>query len=128
MKLNQIAATMHNTLELAVRYGRPDPYIERSLPGGLQLILSAQPGHQRTLTLRREGVPPSDTEVSVCAAAFGLSDIAEPVRATLTQRHPTTGRKITYQVVHLRWIERPAPKPATLFAAPIEGPDWRSAP
>lgn len=69
-KLSEIAAGM---LERLAATGETQPY---TLPRGLNLALS-QVGGRRMLRLKREGVLPSDLEVKICRAAFGVSACAE---------------------------------------------------
>jgi hypothetical protein len=107
-RLQLIALAMRDTLDLALRAGRPEPYVIRQLPGGLDLILQYRLGRY-TLVLRRDNVSASPEELSVVADAFGLDlDSQLPDHYRLSHPHPDTGRPLTYHCIRLSWRETSA--------------------
>jgi hypothetical protein len=72
------------------------------LGGGLELLLHRN-GPQYRLSLRREGVYPSEQEVGICAAAFGVAEGSEPGRRV--QNDLLAGWKRQLHVVDLVWRE-----------------------
>jgi hypothetical protein len=109
-KLQRLADEMITAVRKATG---PRAWVQRTLAGGLDLVYSRD-GDQHRLALRREKVPPSPTEVEVCAAAFRVPEGTEP-RSYLSNKTPNlnSGRLVRYQVVELTWREiEPARTPA----------------
>lgn len=99
-KLATIAAGMRRSLA-----GRERGWVQTTLAGGLELVLSRE-GELWRLALRREAAAPSATEAAVCAPLFGAPAEAEPARRSAQGAHPVSGRPVLWQVVEFSWIER----------------------
>ena len=74
------------------------------LAGGLTIVLQRKDDQWR-LALGRRGVPPSATEIAVCAEAFGVPEGSEPSVQPTTRPHPKTGQPVHWLIAELRWIE-----------------------
>ncbi len=103
-KLQEIAAGMRRAVEQ-----KSVCWTEFTLSGGLRLILSRN-DERFVLSLRREGVFPSEQEVAVLVREFGLPEGTEPRRRQLTENK---GRSIRWFIVDLAWTEIPASGTAT---------------
>lgn len=103
-RLQEIVVGMRRAVEQ-----KPVCWTEYTLGGGLRLILSRN-DERYVLSLRREGVFPSETEVAVCVRVFGLPEGTEPRRRQLTENK---GRSIRWCIVDLGWTELPAAGTAT---------------
>lgn len=77
-------------------------WTQHTLGRGLWLVLSRD-DTRFVLSLRREGVFPSEHEVAVCMRDFGVPEGTEPMRRQQTT--PTAGRSIRWCIVDLRWRE-----------------------
>lgn len=97
-KLSEIAAHMRQ--QLAERNG----YRIQPLSRGLELVL-ARADARWTLTLKRADIPPSDTEICIARAAFGVPE--EPVMRVFKRKLPSpkTNELLTYHGVELSWRE-----------------------
>ena len=98
-KLSDIADTMRHSAE-----SRPFGYVRTTLPGGLDIVLSHIEEKWR-LALRREKVFPSDTELRICQPLFGVPEGTDARFRQHSETHPTTNRRITWQIVEFKWIE-----------------------
>lgn len=97
-KLQEIVAGMRRAVEQ-----RPVCWTEFTLGGGLRLILSRN-DERFVLSLRREGVFPSEHEVAVLVREFGVPEGTEPSRRQLTD-NKSAGRTIRWFIVDLAWRE-----------------------
>lgn len=79
-----------------------------ALPGGLDMVLSRADDSWR-LALRREQVPPSQTEIVILREVFGVPDDTEVRSSTKSEPHPVTKRIMRWQIVEILWREVPAP-------------------
>lgn len=108
-KLQEIVAGMRRAVEQRPVEQRPVCWTEFTLGGGLRLILSKN-DERYVLSLRREGVFPSEHEIAVLVREFGLPEGTEPRRRQLTENR---GRSIRWCIVDLAWTELPAAGTAT---------------
>lgn len=100
--LRATAQAMRQGLEWAKDLGKPSAWNMRTLPRGLQMLLSYQEEEWR-LALRREGVEPSEEEISLCMAAFDVPD--ECARTRRTRKETKYHQVVTYHIVELTWRE-----------------------
>jgi hypothetical protein len=136
MTLRQIAQGMRQGLDWSRQAGKDRAWNLRSLPRGLQLLLSYQDDRWR-LALRRTDVYPSEEEVELCARAFDVPDCPRRRNYTSSEKSSITNHKTVYYIVELTWREIAPAQPeadsqaghghslANLIAtgAPFEGPD-----
>lgn len=101
-KLSDLAQTMR--LKLCTQNSGA---LHHPLPRGLHIVLQ-RTNHQWRLGLGREGVYPSDIEVSICQSAFGVPEGASEERVDAWHTHAKTRRSIHYFVINLRWREEQA--------------------
>jgi len=96
--LSDLAAHMRQ--QLAERNG----YRILPLSRGLEIVL-ARADMRWTLTLKRADVPPSDIEIRIARAAFGVPE--EPVMRAFKRKLPSakTGELLTYYGLELSWRE-----------------------
>jgi hypothetical protein len=133
MTLRQTASVMRQGLDLVKISGKPSAWIMRTLPRGLQMLLSYE-GDRWRLALRREDVMPSEDEVDLCSLAFGVPDAAGRHNFKSKETAAVTHRRIMYHVVELTWREDPAGRSDDGLShfmatfAPVEGPDSVLAP
>lgn len=99
-RLAAIAATMYSNVV------RPRDWDRTKLANGLDIILHRVDEHRWRLALAREGVYPSDIEVSIVRGCFDVPEAAEEERSEKQHRHPKTGREINYRRVEITWQER----------------------
>lgn len=100
--LGELAAEMRGMLES----GRL-AWVQRSLSGGLEIVLQRRNDGQWRLAIARQGVDPHDGEMEICRRFFQVPDAAEPARTIRASKHPKTGRQITYHVIEVVWVEVP---------------------
>lgn len=100
-KLQFIAANMIDGVRTAPTV---KAWSKHTLPGGLEMIYSKD-FDQFRLALRREGVPPSATDVNVCAEVFGVPVDTVPNAYIRQEEQLSTGRKARFHVVELVWRE-----------------------
>jgi hypothetical protein len=102
--LRQTAQAMRQGLDWSKQAGKETAWNLRTLPRGLQLLLSYQDNRWR-LALRRTDVAPSEKEVELCARAFDVP--AEPRRRNYTssEKASVTNHKVVYHIVELSWRE-----------------------
>lgn len=103
-KLQEIATGMRRAVDQ-----KPVCWTEHTLSGGLRVILSHN-DERYVLSLRREGVFPSEQEIAILVREFGLPEGTEPRRRQLTENK---GRTIRWFIVDLGWTELPASGTAT---------------
>ena len=102
--LKQTAGAMRQGLDWSKQAGQEKGWNLRTLPRGLQLLLSFE-GNRWRLALRRTDVAPSEEEVELCMAAFDVP--AEPRRRNYTssEKVSITNHKVVYHIVELSWRE-----------------------
>lgn len=99
-KLQAIADRMR-----AAVAAKPFGWVNHTLPGGLDLVLSHN-GEKWRLALRREKVYPSEVEADILTRAFGVAEGTEPNRRkSCHEVNPVTQRPIQWQVIEYNWIE-----------------------
>jgi hypothetical protein len=98
-KLQETAIAMRVALQSKEQGAKHQP-----LPRGLHLVLQRADCCWR-LALGREWVYPSETEVTICKAAFNVPEGSEEKRTTKPSRHPSSKRPIIFYVVELTWRE-----------------------
>lgn len=135
--LKQTANVMRLGLEWSREAGKDKAWNMRTLPRGLQLLLSFEDTRWR-LALRRTDVAPSEEEVALCVEAFDVP--AEPRRRNYTssEKSSVTHHKTVFHIVELTWREIEAEargasaghplSHAFATGAPVEGPDSVLAP
>lgn len=101
IKLKYIADGMRMDAE-----NRPFGYVHKTLAGGLELVLSHIEDQWR-LALRRENVYPSANELAIVQPLFNIPVGTEPSYRQHVATHPTTHRRITWQIVEFSWREIP---------------------
>jgi hypothetical protein len=118
-KLRATAQAMRQGLDWCKQTGKTSSWNMRTLPRGLQMLLSYQ-DEQWRLALRREGVAPSEEEISLCLAAFDVPDTCGRARriSKETKYHQTA----VYHIVELTWREYDP------LAAALPGPGLEAAP
>lgn len=93
---------------------KPFGWVNHTLPGGLDLVLSHN-GEKWRLALRREKVFPSELEANILTRAFGVAEGTEPKRRQYREVHPNTQRRIQWQIIEYNWIET---EPQSIGARP----------
>jgi len=80
-------------------------WAQHTLPRGLQVIFQRTQDSRMRLAMARETVYPSDTEVELVCAAFGVPEGAETQRSQKAWTNPKTGRAILYSRIEVYWRE-----------------------
>lgn len=99
-RLAAIATTMYS------KTTQPGAWDRTKLANGLDIILHHVDEHRWRLAMAREGVYPSELEVSIVRGCFEAPESAEEARSEKTHHHPKTNRPITYRRVEVTWLER----------------------
>lgn len=97
-KLREIASGMRAEIE-ALPFG----HCRKPLGGGLMLVLFHNDLSWR-LTLRRVKVFPSEREVEICVAAFGVPAGTDPARRVWSER-VSARQSVMWYCVDLLWRE-----------------------
>lgn len=83
----------------------PGEWCRTKLANGLDIILQRIDDRRWRLALAREGVYPSETEVTTCRRYFDVPDTADEQRSPRQYHHPKTRRVIEYRRVEITWTE-----------------------
>jgi hypothetical protein len=79
-------------------------WVHRRLNHGLELVLQ-HTDHRWRLALGRPDVAPSDNEIEICRAAFGVPVGVEESRTTKKRTNPKTNITLEWHVVEMTWME-----------------------
>ena len=80
-------------------------WAQQTLPRGLQVIFQRTNDNRLRLAMARETVYPSDVEVELVCAAFGVPEGAEVQRSQKGWTNPKTGRAILFSRIEVYWRE-----------------------
>ena len=97
--LGAIATTMRQMIE-----GSNLRFAHRRLANGLELVLDRKDDRWR-LALGRPDVAPSDHEIEICRAAFGVPVDTETKASRKERTNPKTNITLEWHVCEMTWME-----------------------